>query len=130
MNHATLSPCKHCGSEYVYPVRTITDNIPCWHVECTECGMRTADYPESLETETTFTNTFDDIVEVMESAVDSAVDAWNMRPEDNDDEAPCEGPVHTKEGALSFVDDAMDMLNALCDMAHQWAEAFNTKGAK
>lgn len=77
-----LLPCAHCGDTNIKLLRRFHDDNVYWHVECTECGMSTMEYPEDCGGIACEHAT---VEEMMDCAIDCAVSTWNSRVNVKDD---------------------------------------------
>ena len=134
-----LKPCAHCGGDAAL-FRSHEDGHVCWHIECIDCGVRTMSYEEDfkLQREHDVNETFDNVIDAMDLAIESATVMWNSRDgivatHGDDAEASAESsatgdnaePSATRKdvphctGLLSCLNDSIDKLNELCHMAYR-----------
>ena len=120
-----LRPCANCGNDHVRLVRNIIDDVPSWYVECIDCGMRTASYDEVCLDGASYS----EVMKSIDDAVDCCVSSWNTRVDDckrcdcrndlDDDTKRVDNKDMNNKPDYLCMNDVMDSLDKLCDMAHK-----------
>ena len=124
-----LLPCAHCGDTDVRLLRTVSNNVVAWHVECMGCGIRTGDYGEYASTSGELSLTRGEVASRMRDAVDCCVSSWNNRSsahksnnESSHDSRDTSGETLGDLLGLDFgVDTFFDFLDDMFGRSHSWS---------
>ena len=131
-----LIRCSHCGDDVARLVRNIIDGIPCWHVECANCGIRTPDYPEEITVDG-IDSDYEEVTTAIDDAVECAVMTWNARDftltpdeacDEDDDDGDADDEPTEKSTGVCWLEEMMNGLNRLCEEVNKYGES--RKGAK